>query len=40
VVVVLTDNVNVGDYINKMSLRDNELSQGWVQIVAPLRIAK
>jgi len=38
VVAVLTDSVNPGDYIKKMRLRDNELSQGWGQIVTPLRI--
>lgn len=38
VVTVLTDSVNPGDYIKKMRLRDNELSQGWGQIVTPLRI--
>ena len=38
VVAVLTDSVNPSDYIKKMRLRDNELSQGWGQIVTPLRI--
>jgi hypothetical protein len=38
VVAVLTDSVNPGDYIKKMRLRDSELSQGWGQIVTPLRI--
>ncbi|MFZ2162733.1 MAG: Bro-N domain-containing protein [Sideroxyarcus sp.] len=38
VVVVLTDSSNPSDYIKKMRLRDNELSQGWGQIVTPLRI--
>ncbi len=38
VVVVLTDSVNPSDYIKKMRLRDSELSQGWGQIVTPLRI--
>ena len=38
VVAVLTDSVNPGDYIKKMRLRDNELSQGWGQIVTPLRV--
>jgi DNA-damage-inducible protein D len=38
VVVVLADSVNPGDYIKKMRLRDSELSQGWGQIVTPLRI--
>jgi DNA-damage-inducible protein D len=38
VVVVLTDSVNPGDYIKKIRMRDNELSQGWGQIVTPLRI--
>ncbi|MBI5627235.1 MAG: Bro-N domain-containing protein, partial [Nitrosomonadales bacterium] len=38
VVTVLTDSVNPGDYIKKIRLRDSELSQGWGQIVTPLRI--
>jgi len=38
VVAILTDSVNSGDYIKKMRLRDSELSQGWGQIVTPLRI--
>jgi prophage antirepressor-like protein len=38
VIVVLTDSVNPGDYIKKRRLRDSELSQGWGQIVTPLRI--
>jgi len=38
VVAVLTDSVNPSDYIKKMRLRDSELSQGWGQIVTPLRI--
>jgi hypothetical protein len=38
VVAILTDSVNPSDYIKKMRLRDNELSQGWGQIVTPLRV--
>jgi len=38
VVGILTDSVNPGDYIKKIRLRDSELSQGWGQIVTPLRI--
>lgn len=38
VVFVLTESTNVTDYIKKMRLRDNELSQGWGQIVTPLRV--
>lgn len=38
VVTILTDSVNPGDYIKKIRLRDSELSQGWGQIVTPLRI--
>jgi len=38
VVAVLTDSVNPSDYIKKIRLRDKELSQGWGQIVTPLRV--
>ncbi|TAJ77232.1 MAG: phage antirepressor protein [Gallionellaceae bacterium] len=38
VIAVLTDSVNPSDYIKKMRLRDKVLSQGWGQIVTPLRI--
>jgi DNA-damage-inducible protein D len=38
VVAVLTDSTNPVDYIKKMRLRDNELSQGWGQLVTPLRL--
>lgn len=38
VVFVLTESANVTDYIKKMRLRDKELSQGWGQIVTPLRV--
>lgn len=38
VVGALTDSVNPSDYIKKMRSRDNELSQGWGQIVPPLRV--
>lgn len=38
VVLALTDTVNVKDYINKMRIRDKELSKGYGQIVTPLKI--
>ncbi|MDP2027392.1 Bro-N domain-containing protein [Sulfuriferula sp.] len=38
VVAVLSDSVNPGDYIKKMRLRDKMLSEGWGQIVTPLRV--
>ena len=38
VVQILTDSVNVTDYIKKMRKRDEELSQGWGQIVTPLAV--
>ena len=38
VVQVLTDTPNATDYIKKMRKRDKELSQGWGQIVTPLKI--
>ncbi|MEW6514213.1 MAG: Bro-N domain-containing protein [Pseudomonadota bacterium] len=38
VVFVLTESTNITDYIKKMRLRDKELSQGWGQIVTPLRV--
>jgi hypothetical protein len=38
VVAVLTDSPNPADYIKKMRLRDKELSQGWGQLVTPLRL--
>lgn len=38
VVTILTGTVNAKDYISKMRRRDNELSQGWGQIVHPLTI--
>ncbi|MDE2260225.1 MAG: Bro-N domain-containing protein [Betaproteobacteria bacterium] len=38
VVAVLTDSPNPTDYIKKMRLRDKELSQGWGQLVTPLRL--
>lgn len=38
VVAVLTDSVDPIQYIKKLRSRDNELAQGWVQIVTPLRI--
>ena len=36
VVLVLTDTVNAKNYINKMRIRDKELSKGYGQIVTPL----
>ncbi|MBI4744094.1 MAG: Bro-N domain-containing protein [Actinobacteria bacterium] len=38
VVQVLTDTTNVTDYIKKIRKRDEELSEGWGQIVTPLSI--
>ena len=38
VVLALTDTVNPKDYINKMRLRDEELSKGYGQIVTPLSV--
>jgi DNA-damage-inducible protein D len=38
VVAVLADSINPSDYIKKMRLRDKELSEGWGQIVTPLRV--
>jgi hypothetical protein len=38
VVAVLTDSTNPADYIKKMRLRDKELSEGWGQLVTPLRL--
>ena len=38
VVQVLTDTVNVTDYIKKMRSRDATLSEGWGQIVTPLSV--
>ena len=35
VVTILTGTVNAKDYISKMRRRDDELSQGWEQIVPP-----
>ena len=36
VVQVLTDTPNPSDYIKKMRKRDEQLSEGWGQIVTPL----
>ena len=36
VIQVLTDSVNVTDYIKKLRIRDSELGKGWGQIVTPL----
>lgn len=38
VVQVLTDSANVSDYIKKMRKRDEELGEGWGQIVTPLSV--
>lgn len=38
VVQTLTDSSNAKDYIKKMRHRDEELSEGWGQIVTPLEI--
>jgi DNA-damage-inducible protein D len=38
VVQVLTDTPNPSDYIKKMRKRDEQLSQGWGQIVTPLSV--
>ena len=38
VVLALTDSPDVQDYIKKMRKRDNELGQGWGQIVTPLSV--
>jgi DNA-damage-inducible protein D len=38
IVLALTDSVNVKDYINKMRVRDAELSKGYGQIVHTLGI--
>lgn len=38
VVQILTDSTNVADYIKKMRKRDEELSEGWGQIVTPLYV--
>ena len=38
VVAILTDSSDPAGYIKKIRLRDNELSQGWGQLVTPLRL--
>ena len=38
VIEVLTDSVNVKDYVRKMRIRNEELNEGWGQIVTPLSI--
>ena len=38
VIQILTDTSNPSDYIKKMRKRDEQLSQGWGQIVTPLLI--
>jgi len=36
IVEILTESVNVSDYIKKLKRRDEELAKGWGQIVTPL----
>ncbi len=38
IVRILTDSVNPKDYIKKLRKRDTELSEGWGQIVTPLKM--
>lgn len=38
IVFILTESVNVVDYIKKLRLRDNELAKGWGQIITLLWI--
>lgn len=38
IVKILTDSVNPKDYIKKLRKRDLELSEGWGQIVTPLKM--
>lgn len=38
IVRILTDSVNPKDYIKKLRKRDLELSEGWGQIVTPLKM--
>jgi prophage antirepressor-like protein len=38
VVQVLTDTPNPSDYLKKMRKRDEQLAQGWGQIVTPLSV--
>ena len=38
IVKILTDSVNPKDYIKKLRKRDEELSEGWGQIVTPLKM--
>ena len=38
VVAILTDSLDPSGYIKKIRLRDKDLSQGWGQIVTPLRL--
>ena len=38
IVRILTDSVNPKDYIKKLRKRDEELSEGWGQIVTPLKM--
>lgn len=39
VVQILTESVNVTDYIKKLRIRDAELGKGWGQIVTPLVVS-
>ena len=38
IVRILTDSVNPKDYIKKLRKRDTELSEGWGQIVTPIKM--
>ena len=38
IVRIITDSVNHKDYIKKLRKRDSELSEGWGQIVTPLKM--
>ena len=38
IVTILTDSIDPKQYINKMKQRDDQLSQGWVQIVHTLSV--
>ena len=38
IVKILTDSINPKDYIKKLRKRDEELSEGWGQIVTPLKM--
>lgn len=38
IIKILTDSINPKDYIKKLRKRDEELSEGWGQIVTPLKM--